>query len=83
MRRLAIPAVLASGFYQLVKSWGSASVAAGPTMLATLVAFVSGYAVIVVFLRWVSTRSYLPFVLYRIGLSVLVLALLAAGLMQP
>lgn len=80
---LAIPAVIASGFYQLFKSWGSASVAAGPTLLATLVAFVSGYAVIVVFLKWVSTRSYMPFVLYRIALGLAVFGLLAAGVLQP
>lgn len=80
---LAIPAVIASGFYQLFKSWGSASVAAGPTLLATLVAFASGYAVIVVFLKWVSSHSYLPFVLYRIALGLLVFALLGAGILQP
>lgn len=77
---LAIPAVLASGFYQLFRSWehGSA-VAAGPTALATLVAFGVGYVVIVVFLKLVSTRSYLPFVAYRIALGAVVLALLQSG----
>jgi undecaprenyl-diphosphatase len=77
---LAIPTVLASGFYQLFRSWehGSA-VAAGPTALATLVAFGVGYVVIVVFLKLVSTRSYMPFVAYRIALGAVVLALLQAG----
>ena len=77
---LAIPAVLASGGYQLLRSWqhGSA-VAPGPTALATLVAFGVGYGVIVWFLRLVSTRGYMPFVYYRIGLGVLVLVLLATG----
>lgn len=79
---LAIPAVMGSGFYQLIKSWGEATpVAAGPTMLATAVAFVSGYAVIVVFLKWVSTHSYLPFVVYRLALGALVFALLGWGLL--
>lgn len=81
---LAIPAVTASGFYQLYRSWEHGSpIAPGPTALATLVAFVVGYGVIVWFLRLVSTRSYMPFVIYRLALGVLVLALLAAGILSP
>lgn len=81
---LAIPAVLASGFYQLYKSWGvEGPVGAGPTALATLTAFGVGYGVIVVFLRVVSTRGYWPFVWYRLALGLLVLVLLTAGLLQP
>lgn len=81
---LAIPAVLASGFYQLLKTWGQPGpVAAGPTALATVIAFVVGYAVIVGFLKLVSTRSYMPFVWYRIALGLLVFALLGAGILHP
>jgi undecaprenyl-diphosphatase len=81
---LAIPAVLASGAYQLVRSWGQPSaVAPGPTALATLVAFVVGYGVIVVFLRLVSSRGYMPFVLYRIALGAAVIVLLGAGVLTP
>lgn len=81
---LAIPAVLASGFYQLWRSWGTGMAPpAGPTVLATVVAFAVGYAVIVWFLKLVSTRGYMPFVLYRLVLGALVLALLAAGVLTP
>jgi undecaprenyl-diphosphatase len=81
---LAVPAVLASGFYQLWRSWDVGSpIAPGPTALATVVAFVVGYGVIVVFLKFVSTRSYLPFVAYRIALGVGVLALLHFGVLSP
>lgn len=81
---LAIPAVLASGFYQLYRSWGADSAPpAGPTALATLVAFGVGYAVIVWFLRLVSTRGYMPFVVYRLALGASVLALLAVGILAP
>jgi undecaprenyl-diphosphatase len=80
---LAVPAVLASGFYQL---WRSAEVgspiAAGPTALATVVAFGVGYVVIVAFMKFVTTRSYLPFVFYRIALGLVVLALLQAGVLS-
>ncbi|MDO9506710.1 undecaprenyl-diphosphate phosphatase [Hydrogenophaga sp.] len=80
---LAIPAVLASGFYQLYRSWEVGSpIAPGPTALATLVAFVVGYGVIVWFLRLVSTRSYMPFVVYRVALGSVVLVLLAAGVLS-
>jgi undecaprenyl-diphosphatase len=81
---LAVPAVLASGFYQLVKNWNVAGpVAAGPTALATLVAFVTGYGVIVGFLRIVASRGYWPFVYYRIVLGLVLLALLGSGHLQP
>lgn len=81
---LAIPAVMASGFYQLYRSWELGSpIAPGPTALATLIAFGVGYGVIVWFLKLVSTRGYRPFVLYRIALGSLVLVLLAFGLLQP
>jgi undecaprenyl-diphosphatase len=81
---LAIPAVLASGFYQLYRSWEIGSpIPPGPTALATAVAFGVGYGVIVLFLRLVSTRDYMPFVYYRIALGVLVLALLATGILSP
>ncbi len=81
---LAVPAVLASGFYQLWRSWDVGSpIAPGPTALATLVAFGVGYGVIVVFLKFVSTRSYLPFVAYRIALGLAVLVLLQLGVLQP
>jgi len=80
---LAIPAVMASGFYQLYRSWehGSA-VAPGPTALATLVSFGVGYFVIVWFLKLVSTRGYMPFVWYRIALGGLVFALLGLGVIS-
>ena len=80
---LAVPAVLASGFYQLLRSAEVGSpVGPGQTALATLVAFVVGYVVIVAFMKFVTTRSYLPFVVYRIVLGVIVLALLQLGVLS-
>lgn len=81
---LAIPAVMASGFYQLYRSMELGSpIGPGPTALATLIAFAVGYGVIVVFLKLVSSRGYLPFVVYRIVLGVLVIGLLLQGTLQP
>lgn len=81
---LAVPAVFGSGFYQLFKTMGEeTAVAAGPTALATLLAFAVGYGVIVLFLKLVSTRSYMPFVVYRIALGVFIGGLLLAGWLSP
>jgi undecaprenyl-diphosphatase len=81
---LAVPAVFGSGFYQLFKTMGEeTAVAAGPTALATLLAFAVGYGVIVLFLKLVSTRSYMPFVIYRIALGVFIGGLLLAGWLSP
>lgn len=78
---LAIPAVLASGLYEATKIGDEANVAWGPTILATVIAFGVGLAVIAWLMRWLTTRSYLPFVVYRLGLGILVLVLLSAGVL--
>ena len=78
---LAIPAVLGSGLYEARKIGSDASVAWGPTIVATLIAFVIGYLVIAWLLRWVSTRSFTPFVIYRVALGVVVMVLLSAGVL--
>ncbi len=81
---LAVPAVMASGFYQLLRSWQIGSpIAPGPTALATGVAFFVAYGVIVVFLKLVSSRGYMPFVYYRIALGLLVFGLLISGVLSP
>ena len=80
---LAVPAVLASGLYELAKSVGDFGKAGTPglgvTLIATVVAFAVGYVVIIAFLRLISTRSFMPFVVYRIGLAVVVVVLLLTG----
>ncbi|ABD12155.1 undecaprenyl-diphosphate phosphatase [Frankia sp. B2] len=81
---LAMPAVLASGVFELRSIGGKdADVAWGPTILATFVAFVTGYAAIAWFLRYISTRSFAPFVLYRVGLGLLLFSLLVGGALSP
>lgn len=84
---LAIPAVLGSGMQQLVVSLGDFGSPGTPgvaaTVLATLIAFLLGYVVIVAFLKIVSTYSYMPFVVYRLVLAALVVGLLAVGVLSP
>jgi undecaprenyl-diphosphatase len=79
---LAIPAVLASGLYEATKIGNGGNVAWGQTILATAIAFVIGYTVIAWLLRWVTTHSYVPFVIYRIALGVLILILLTTGVLS-
>jgi undecaprenyl-diphosphatase len=78
---LAIPAVVASGLYEATKISSDPAVAWGPTILATVIAFFTGFAVIAWLLRWVTTRSYLPFVIYRIALGLLLIVLLLTGVL--
>src|SRR5690606_25833222 len=78
---LAIPAVFGSGFYQVFKSWDSPDqyFTMGETIAATGIAFVVALGVIAFFMNWISKRSFLPFVIYRILLGVTLLILLATG----
>ncbi len=79
---LAIPAVLASGLFEARKIGDEATVAWGPTLLATVIAFGIGLSVIAWLMRWLTTRSFVPFVIYRLALGVLVLVLLATGVLS-
>ncbi len=77
---LAIPAVVGAGLYKLKDISGEENAYGwAPTILGTVVAFVVGIAVIHWLLRYVSTRSYAPFVAYRIVLGSVVLILLGTG----
>jgi undecaprenyl-diphosphatase len=77
---LAIPAVFGSGFYQVFKSWDEPSFFSfGDTLAATGIAFVVALGVIAFFMNWISKRSFLPFVIYRILLGTVLLVLLGTG----
>ncbi len=82
---LAIPAVVLSGFYELTKILSGEQAVGVPLVnvaVATLVAFVTGYAVIAWFLRYLSNNSFAIFVGYRLLLGSGVLILTAAGLIS-
>ncbi len=79
---LAIPAVVGAGAFELKDAIGGDNIYSPlETLLATVVAFVVGYATIAWLLRYVSTRSYAPFVVYRVILGTGVLVLLGAGVL--
>lgn len=77
---LAIPAVFGSGLYQAFKSWDEpAFFSFGDTLAATGIAFVVALGVIAFFMNYISKRSFLPFVIYRILLGTVLLVLLGTG----
>ena len=83
---LAIPAVFGSGLYELKQALsdtqGTNVFSMTETLVATIIAFIIGYLVIAWLLKFVSTKSFMPFIIYRIALGALVMALLATGVIK-
>ncbi len=79
---LAIPAVLASGLYEFAKSFSDLNAdSLFATAIATLVSFITGYLVIGFLLKYLVRGSYLPFVVWRVAVGILVLIGLGSGLL--
>lgn len=77
---LAIPAVLLSGFDQLFDIANDPVAPAwGQILVATVISFAIGYAVIAWLLRYVSNNTFTIFVWYRIAVALILFALLAYG----
>ncbi|GAB3889596.1 undecaprenyl-diphosphate phosphatase [Kibdelosporangium lantanae] len=80
---LALPAVFGAGLYSLKDvgdTTGPGAHATWPQMIvATVIAFVVGYATIAWLLRYVAKHSYSIFVWYRIVLGVVLMILLATN----
>jgi undecaprenyl-diphosphatase len=80
---LAIPAVFASGLFSLPDAFhpvGEGMSASGPQLLvATLIAFVIGFAAVAWFLQFLVRHSMYWFVAYRVVVGAVVLALLGTG----
>lgn len=83
---LALPAVFGSGLYELKDAFSSDAApnvfSIPETLVATGVAFVIGYIVIAWLLKFVSTKSFRPFIIYRVALGSLILVLLATGVIS-
>jgi undecaprenyl-diphosphatase len=78
---LAIPAVLGSGAFELFNSLSKPlnAFSPGETFVATITAFVIGYLVISWLMKYVQTKSFMPFVIYRVLLGTLLLIFLSTG----
>ena len=82
---LAVPAVFGSGFYELKQAIddSTVSVYSMPEIFAaTVTAFLIGYAVIAWLMKFISTKSFTPFVIYRVVLGSALLVALATGLIS-
>ena len=82
---LAVPAVFGSGLYELlqaIREPGESVFTLGETAIATVVAFGVGWAVIAYLMRYLKKGSFLPFVIYRVVLGVVLFILLGTGVIQ-
>jgi undecaprenyl-diphosphatase len=79
---LSVPAVVLSGLLEFVSILSDSTAKdtpLGAVLLATAIASISGYAAIALLLRFLTSHSTVVFVVYRVGLGSLVLALVGAG----
>ena len=76
---LAIPAVFASAALESGKIASDEFVNWPATLVSTGIAFVVGYAVISTLMKYLQTKTFMPFVIYRIALGTLLIGLLATG----
>jgi undecaprenyl-diphosphatase len=79
---LSIPAVVLSGLLELgsiLSGEEGEHTSVGALIVATLLAFVTGYASIALLLRFLERHSTIVFVVYRVALGALVLVLVSAG----
>ena len=78
---LSVPAVVLSGLFELRDFFGDDKdhTGVGSLVVATLLAFVVGYASIAFLLRYLVSHSTFVFVAYRVVLGALVLILVAAS----
>jgi undecaprenyl-diphosphatase len=82
---LSIPALTGAGILQTIDEFDRISdgVGWGPTLLATAVSFVVALAAVSWLLRYIARHTYSVFIVYRVALGVLVLALLTTGVLSP
>lgn len=82
---LAVPAVFGSGLYELKQAMGDSTVSVysmPEILVATVTAFLIGYAVIAWLMKFISTKSFTPFVIYRVVLGSALLVALATGVIS-
>ncbi len=76
---LGVPAIAAAGVFELPEVLGAKDVGVGVLLLGLLVSAVSGYASIAWLIRFLRTRSVMPFVIYRVLLGLFLIAGLLMG----
>jgi undecaprenyl-diphosphatase len=79
---LSVPAVVLSGLFELKDVGSGGGAGAAPTIVATILAFVVGYASIAFLLRYLAENTLRLFVVYRVGMGLLVIICAAGGLIS-
>jgi undecaprenyl-diphosphatase len=79
---LSVPAVVLSGLFEARKIGDGTGAGWGATLLATLLAFVVGYASIAFLLRYLARHTTIAFVVYRVALGTIVLTLVSTGVID-
>ncbi len=82
---LSIPAVVLSGLLELgsiASGEEGEQVGTSELIVATVLAFITGYLSIAFLLRWLTSHSMTIFVVYRVALGVLVLVLVGSGAIE-
>jgi undecaprenyl-diphosphatase len=79
---LSVPAVVLSGLFEMRKIGDPGGAGAVETALATIAAFAVGYAAIAWLLKWLTNHSMMIFVVYRVALGIIVIALAATGVIE-
>ncbi len=78
---LAIPAVFGSAAFTAGDISTDDFVNWPATIISTVISFIVGYFVIAGLMKYLQTRTFLPFVIYRITLGSVLLVLLATGVL--
>jgi undecaprenyl-diphosphatase len=82
---VGIPTMFAAGGYKLlgaVKDGHAAELLATPSIVAFVVATLAAWLSVKWLLKFVQTSTFIPFAWYRVGLGVLLLALVGAGVLR-
>ena len=79
---LSVPAVVLSGLFEMRKIGDPGGAGAFETAIATLAAFIVGYASIAWLLKWLANHSTMVFVVYRVVLGAVVILLAATGVIE-
>jgi len=76
---LSVPAIVLSGLYEAIGITNSNESGWGQTIFAAALSFVVGYVSIAWLIKWLGNHSLKTFVIYRIALALVIIALLNGG----
>lgn len=81
---LSIPALMAAGIFEVITQAGDIGARVGwlPTIVATIVSFFVAYGAVAWLLKFIASHSFKSFIVYRIVLGLVLVALLSSGVLE-